>query len=96
VDARPLPEATTNAYVVWALQRVDEKDLGPEIAAELHRLPFTPFARVRRQFIQILGAVNRGRKEAGVEAMPVTELRLRRRIVRPFDHAVREGEREAA
>jgi len=27
------PEATTNAYVVWALQRVGEKDLGPEIAA---------------------------------------------------------------
>ena len=66
------------------------------IAAELHRLPFTPFARVRRQFKQILRAVNRDRKEVGVEAVPVTVLRLRRRIVRPFHHAAGEAEREAA
>lgn len=54
------------------------------LAAELHALPFAPFARVRRQYLCVLRAVNRLRRTAGFDAVPLSALRLRRRIVRPF------------
>lgn len=61
------------------------------IAAELARLPFEPYAPVRRQLLELLRLVNRARREAGYEPVPVECLRLKRRIVRPF-----EAERRAA
>jgi hypothetical protein len=39
---------------------------------------------VRRQFLNMLRAVNRARKQAGFELVPIAALRLRRRVVRPF------------
>ena len=51
---------------------------------EFRKLPFEPYAPVRRQLLSILGGVNRRRREAGIEEVPLACLRLRRRPVRPF------------
>lgn len=64
------------------------------LAAEFGRLPFEPYAPVRRQLLNVLRAVNRERQAAGFEPVPVSALRLRRRIVRPFVEA--SAERNAA
>lgn len=55
------------------------------LADELARLPFEPYAPVRRQLFIVLRAVNRARRASGFQAVPWTALRLRRRIVRPFE-----------
>jgi len=55
------------------------------LAAEFQRVPFEPYAPVRRQLLNILRAVNRARGAAGFEPVPLSALRLRRRIVRPFE-----------
>jgi hypothetical protein len=50
-----------------------------------YRLPFEPYAPIRRQFLNLLRAANRVRKSAGFEHLPTIVLPLRRRIVRPFE-----------
>jgi hypothetical protein len=62
------------------------------LIAEFMRLGFEPYAPVRRQLLNIHRAVNRERQLAGFEPVPVSALRLRRRIVRPFVGAVVEQE----
>lgn len=52
---------------------------------ELRSLPFEPYAPVRRQLFIILRGMNRARRAAGYQPVPWTALRLRRRIVRPFE-----------
>jgi hypothetical protein len=47
-------------------------------------LPYEPYAPVRRQLIELLRGVNRQRRQAGAEAVPLSALRLRRRTVRVF------------
>jgi hypothetical protein len=59
------------------------------VSEEFRRLPFEPYAPVRRQLFNILRAVNRVRRRAGFSAVGVDCLRLRRRITRPFAHAQR-------
>jgi hypothetical protein len=54
------------------------------LTAEFKHLRYSPFARVRRQLLCILRAVNCLRKVAGLEPVPISALRLRRRVVRPF------------
>ena len=54
------------------------------LIVEFQRVPFEPYAPIRRQLLNILRAVNRERKAAGFEPVPVSALRLRRRIVKPF------------
>ena len=54
------------------------------LAHEFERIRFERYAAVRRQLFNILRAVNRARKEAGFEPVPIGALRLRRRIVKPF------------
>ena len=51
----------------------------------LGALPFEAYAPVRRQLLQLLGAVNRRRKAAGLELLPWCCLRLQRRNIRVFD-----------
>lgn len=46
---------------------------------------FEPYAPVRRQLLCIWRAVNKRRRAAGLPLVPVTAIRLRRRVVRPFD-----------
>lgn len=50
----------------------------------IHGLPFEPYAPVRRQFFEILRAVNRRRAEAGLEQLSPACVRTRRRVCRPF------------
>lgn len=57
------------------------------LVAELGMLPFEPYAPVRRQLLNLHRAVNRARKTAGLSEVPVECLRLRRRLVRPFERA---------
>lgn len=54
------------------------------LAIEFHQVRFAPFARVRRQMLNILRAVNRARKDAALEPISVNALRLRRRPVAVF------------
>lgn len=65
------------------------------MAAALRRgLSFEPYAPVRRQSLNILRAVNKARAAAGLELIPHSCLRFRRRIVQPFGANVRfQGER---
>jgi hypothetical protein len=58
-----------------------------DLARELGTLPFEPYAPIRRQLLCILRALNRARGEAGLEVVPRTCLRFKRRIVRPFEAA---------
>ena len=51
------------------------------------RLPFEPYAPVRRQLVTLLNRVNARRKVAGFELLDSSCLRLRRRVVRPFDRS---------
>ena len=51
---------------------------------EFQSLRFEPYAPIRRQLLNLLRAVNRERKLKGWDSVPVSSLRLRRRIVRPF------------
>jgi hypothetical protein len=55
------------------------------LAREFFRLPFEPYAPVRRQVLNLHRAVNRARKTAGYELLPMTCLRLRRKPCRPFE-----------
>jgi hypothetical protein len=55
------------------------------LSREFLRLPFEPYAPVRRQLLNLHRAVNRARKTAGYELLPMTCLRLRRKPCRPFE-----------
>lgn len=57
---------------------------GIDLLRRFRSIPFEPYAPVRRQLLSIWRAVNRARKVAGLQAIPVESIRLRRRIVCPF------------
>lgn len=48
-------------------------------------LPFEPYAPVRRQMLGMVNQVNRARQLAGLEKLPYSCLRLRRKPCRPFE-----------
>ena len=54
------------------------------LEGEFAKLPFEPYAPVRRQLLCVLRAVNRARKKSGYEQLSNSCLRLKRRIYRPF------------
>jgi hypothetical protein len=54
------------------------------LTMEFKRLPYVPYARVRRQLLDLLRAVNRQRQLAGYEVIPLSVLRLRRVPVKVF------------
>lgn len=56
-----------------------------ELANELHALPYEPYAPVRTQYLCLLRAINRRRKTAGLELLPLEAIRYNRSPVRPFD-----------
>jgi len=56
------------------------------IAAELFQLPFEPYAPVRRQLLELWRLINKARRAAGFDLVPIECLRLRRRIVKPFEN----------
>lgn len=51
---------------------------------EFRRWPFEPWAPVRRQTFVILNQANQARRVAGLEPIPTSCVRLKRRIYRPF------------
>ena len=59
----------------WSRVRLEE---------ELSRIPFEPYAPVRRQLLAILRAVNRARKQQGLSPVERTCFRFKRRIYRVF------------
>ncbi len=67
----------------WFLQQAHRlsKD---RLALEFYRLPFEPYAPVRRQMLKLLKRVNGVRRKAGKEPLPYQVLPLRRRPVKPF------------
>jgi len=54
------------------------------LAAILYRLPFEPYAPVRRQLLSLLRWINQARRAAGYADVPTTALRFKRQIVEPF------------
>jgi hypothetical protein len=54
------------------------------LTQDFHRLPFAPFAPVRRQFLNLLRLVNKLRRIAGYERVPTSALRLRRKPVKVY------------
>ena len=64
-------------------------DLAPRrraeaLVREFWRVPFESYAPVREQMRCILRAVNRARKTAGFEPVPLEAVRYQRRVYRPF------------
>ena len=51
---------------------------------ELGRLPFEPFAPVKKQVFQVLGAVNEKRLRACLPLLSKKCVRVRKQPVRPF------------
>jgi hypothetical protein len=56
-----------------------------QIAAELHCLPFEPYAPVRQQLLNLVRHINHRRGTASLEPVGFNVLRYRRRIVQPFE-----------
>ena len=67
----------------WLLDMAMHRSV-ERLAMDFYRLPFEPYAPVRRQMLNLLRSVNRVRRKAGFQPVPVEVLPLRRRIVRPF------------
>lgn len=61
------------------------------LAKTFRELPYEPYAPVRRQLLNLWRAVNRQRKAAALPLLPIECIRLRRRIVRPFESRLDTG-----
>lgn len=55
------------------------------LAGDFARVPYARYAPVRRQLLTILRAVNAARARTGYDPVPHSALKLRRRIVSPFE-----------
>jgi hypothetical protein len=55
-----------------------------ELAHLFSAVPFEPYAPVRRQLLNLLRRVNDARHAAGLERVPSSVVRVKRRIVKPF------------
>jgi hypothetical protein len=72
--------STLKAYLLEQATRSSADALGRTLSG----VPFERYAPVRRQLLNLVRAINRQRKTAGLSEIPVDCLRLRRRVVRPF------------
>ena len=55
-----------------------------QVGRALASLPFEAYAPIRRQLLSLLGSVNRKRRAAGLDPLPWSVLRLKRRNVKVF------------
>jgi len=88
------PDAAWHAHVQIAPRRFQElrayfaematRWSSSRLCLEFYRLPFEPYAPIRRQMLRLLREVNRMRKQAGSEILPFEVLPMRRRVVKPF------------
>jgi hypothetical protein len=94
-DCPPIPDGRHRVRVLIARERC-RTVLGQFLELATHRsaerlrwefwnLPFEPYAPIRKQLLQILRQVNAKRVAMGYERVPADALRLRRRVVKPFD-----------
>lgn len=93
-DGQPIPDGRMRVRVQIARERYQELRAyflsiachrSPEnLAREFWRVPFEPYAPVRRQLLNVLRMVNKKRQMAGYAKLSATVLRYKRRIVRPF------------
>ena len=79
-------------YLQWEalLLEMATRRSAKQMALEFYRLPFEPYAPVRRQMLRLLKRVNLARKRAGLSSLPYEILPLRRRIFRPFEQVASE------
>ena len=61
------------------------KRSGAWLEYQFRNFPFEAYAPVRRQVVSIFSRVNRVRKAAGLEVLPSSCLKLKRRPARPFE-----------
>jgi hypothetical protein len=71
--------AITDAFLGVALSTPADS-----LAAQFRSLPFEPYGPVKVQLKRLLFKVNRVRRTAGLERVPASCLRTKRRTVRPF------------
>ncbi len=69
------------AYFLEVATRLPAAELG----AAFYAVPFEPYAPVRVQLWNLLRWVNKARHAAGLERVPATVIRTKRRIVKPFE-----------
>jgi len=74
----------------WFLEMAVRRSVA-QLALEFYRLPFEPYAPVRRQMLRLLRKVNEARRQGGLERLPYEVLPLRRRVVKPFEVEGRQG-----
>jgi hypothetical protein len=55
-----------------------------DLSLDLQAIPYEPYAPVRDQLGGLVRAINRRRKQGGLEAVPASAFRRTRRPVRPF------------
>ncbi len=73
---------------LWMKAALAEKAVhrsAEQLCAEFLSYPYEPYAPVRRQLLNLWRMVNRRRGEAGLPKVPVQCIRMRRRIVKPFE-----------
>jgi hypothetical protein len=58
------------------------------LAGHFSKLPFEPYAPIRRQFLVMFNQVNRLRKTAGLKPLETSCLRLRRKPCKPFGESI--------
>ena len=68
----------------WFLKRALTLDL-VRLERAFRSIRFEPYAPVRSQLIALLGKVNKTRRRAGLAEVPLSALRLKRKIFRPFE-----------
>jgi hypothetical protein len=66
------------------LQRACHRSV-ENLAIDFARVPYARYAPVRRQLLKLLRVVNEARARTAFEAVPHSALRLRRKIVKPFE-----------
>lgn len=66
------------------------------LTADFARVPYARYAPVRRQLLTLLKRVNAARARVGYDAVPVSALRLRRKIVSPFEKPAAEPNGQVA
>ncbi len=58
------------------------------LSIDFGRIPYARYAPVRRQLLTLLKRANAARARVGYDPVPTAALRLRRKIVRPFDDEI--------
>lgn len=101
-DEAPVPDDKYHARVLIARERYRElrahfldiacHRTAGRLVAEINELPFEPYKPVWRQLRKLVRLVNKKRKAAGYDPVPMTAVRWRRSIVKAFEPLQRRPE----